>query len=149
MAVNGNIETTIQVRIQNHHCKVYLFHSSIHLTFVANMFAFFRLDIEYFQSYCFICYIVFVYASPLSERFPFSVQSLIFTPISRSTWGSMRGTARGAQGGVPVWLGGICGLIHGVNQAGSLTCYPDPRFRIPVRFLFPQGNGDPRSADHP
>ena len=84
------------------------------------------------QRYCFIRYVVFVSASPLLGRFPFScfpVQSLIFTlkyllltPISRANWDSTRGTARGAmEGGVPVWLGGVCSLVHGVTWACSLT----------------------------
>ena len=61
------------------------------------------------RRYCFILYIVFFSASPLSGRFPFSrfsvqfliftPKSLTFTPLSCATWGSTRGTARGARGG--------------------------------------------------
>ena len=51
--------------------------------------------------------------------------------------------------GVLVCLGGVCSLVHGVNRACSLTCYPDPWFWVPVRLPFPQGTGEPSSADHP
>ena len=88
---------------------------------------------ELTRRYCFISYVVFVSASPLSGCFPFSwfpVQPLLFTPkslfltlISRATWGSMRGTVRGVQGGGgTVWLGGVCILVSGVARAFSLTC---------------------------
>ena len=43
---------------------------------------------------------------------------------------------------------GLIFLVRVFNWACSLTCQPDPRFRIPVWILFPQGTGDPISADH-
>ena len=52
-------------------------------------------------------------------------------------------------GGVHVWLGGVCSLVRGVTRACSLTCQPDPQFGVPVRLPFPQGAGEPSSADHP
>ena len=112
------------------------------------------------RRYCFILYFFFVSASPLSGSFPFSwfpvqsllftLKSLLFTPISRTTWGSTCGTACGARHrrGVPVWIGGVCSLIRCVTWACSLTWYPNPLFRFPVRFLFLQGTGNPSSADH-
>ena len=46
-----------------------------------------------------------------------------------------------AVGGVPVWLGGICSLVHVFTWACILTCQPDSQFRIPVRILLLQGTG--------
>ena len=57
--------------------------------------------------------------------------------------------AMGAEGGEsPVWLVGICSLVHGVNQACSLTCQTNSRFHIPAWIPFLQGTGEPSSADH-
>ena len=54
-----------------------------------------------------------------------------------------------AVGGVPVWLGGICSLVHVFTWACILTCQPDSQVRIPVRIPFLQGTGGASSADHP
>ena len=88
--------------------------------------------------------------------FPF--RSLIFTPklllfktMSCAAWDFTCGTACGARargGGYPVWLGGVCSLVRGVTRACSLTCYPDPQFLVPAQIPFPQGTGEPSSADH-
>ena len=51
-------------------------------------------------------------------------------------------------GRFPLWLWGGCRLVRGVTRACSFTCYPDPWFRVPARLPFPQGTGDPSSADH-
>ena len=51
----------------------------------------------------------------------FTPKYMLFTPMYRATWDSTRGTARGTQGGIPVWLGGVCSLVRGVTQACSLT----------------------------
>ena len=66
MAVYCNIERTNQTRNQNHLSRLYIFHPNIHLTYVANIFACFQLDIYYsffslkqikFECYVISCYI--------------------------------------------------------------------------------------------
>ena len=51
-AVHLNIETTNQDIIQNHLSRVYLFLPSIYLTYVANLFVCFKLNIEH--SFCYL-----------------------------------------------------------------------------------------------
>ena len=48
-------------------------------------------------------------------------------PAFYAVWDSIRGNARGAQGGEPgggspMWPEGVCSLVRGVTRACSLTC---------------------------
>ena len=54
------------------------------------------------------------------------------------------------HGGVsPLWIGGVCVRVRGFTQACSLTCYPNPQFRIPFRLPFLQWPEELSSAYHP
>ena len=83
----------------------------------------------FYSLYC-ICLCAPSFGTFPVSRFP--VQSLLFTPTSCATWGSMRGTVHGARGGVTVWLVGTCSNVYGVTRACSLTCYPNLRLRVLV-----------------
>ena len=94
--------------------------------------------------YWFILYVVSVSASPLSgnflfSRFPFLLlllmpKSLHFTLISRATWGSTRGIARGAR-----WGGGEGGGPHVARKRlQPCTCwYLGVKFNLPSLFTIP------------
>ena len=117
-------------------------------------------NIRMTRRYCFICHIVFVYASPLSGRFLFSRdpsnpwflrQNTCFLRRYSVLTGILRAVPRVVRSrgeGVPMWLWGVCIFVRGITRDCSLTCYPDPQFRFPVHFLFPQGTGEPSSVDH-
>ena len=51
MVVHCNIETTTHDMTQNHPIRVYIFHPSIHLTSIVNLFTCFQLDIDYYLCY--------------------------------------------------------------------------------------------------
>ena len=102
------------------------------------------------KRYCFICYDVFVSESSLSGNllfplFPvqpliFTPKSLLFTPISRATLGSTRGTARGVQGGG----GGPC--VARRHMQPRTWCYPGLQFNLIVQSLIPDPSMDPVPA---
>ena len=109
--------------------------------------------------YFFTVYVV-VSVSPLSSCLPFSrfpFQSLIFapkyllyTPRSLATFFQVLYSARctSGGGGSHGWRGGVPGLTQFLNQACGLTHQPDSWLQIPVQIPFPQGTGEPSSADH-
>ena len=125
-----------------------------------------KLSNNILRRYCFICDVVFVSSSPLLVRFPFFHPIPDFyakihdfyanTPCYLGfytryhIWCAV-GEGFGLQGGgeYPVWLGGVCSLVHGVTWECSLTCQPDPQFRVQSWVLFLQGAGEPISSDHP
>ena len=54
----------------------------------------------------------------------------------------------GGGGGSLWWIVGVLGFLHLFSRACSLSCQPDSWFQIPAWLSFPQGTGEPSSADH-